>query len=134
MTTKQQNFHKSLIKGLHISRRYAEYYKHNKDEYIELLQEHFNVDSSKDLGIDQLIILVDYMNFKIDELPHFYSCTKAQLTKMITLWNSFADTKTDAALLEFVNKQTKKQYKKLFMLTKSEAQKIIPVLQKMSKV
>ena len=125
MTPKQKRLHASLIKALHISRRYQEYYKDNKDEYRELLQEHFKADSSKELSIDQLMIFVDYMNFKKVELPTYKNriCTKAQL----------ATTKTDEALLKFANRQTQKTYAELHMVTLREAQKIIPVLETMKK-
>jgi len=135
MTPKQKRLHASLIKALHISRRYQEYYKDNKDEYRELLQEHFKADSSKELSIDQLMIFVDYMNFKKVELPTYKNriCTKAQLATMRGLWNDFATTKTDEALLKFANRQTQKTYTELHMVTLREAQKIIPVLETMKK-
>jgi hypothetical protein len=136
MTPKQQIYHKSLVKALHISRRYKEYYSNNKDEYKELLQEHYGVDSSKELTIDQLIIFVDYMNFKRDELPKYEAngeelCTKKQLSTMKGLWESFASIPTEAALLKFANRQTGKTYLHLHMISKTEAQKIIPVLKTM---
>lgn len=114
MTPKQKLLHASLIKALHISRRYQEYYRENKDEYIELLQEHFKVDSSKELSIDQLMTFVDYMNFKQVELPTYKNriCTKAQLSTMRGLWNSFASSPTDEALLKFANRQAKQSYTK----------------------
>lgn len=133
MTPDQKKFHVSLIKQLHISRRYKEYYKDNKDEYIELLQVHFKVESSKELSIDQLIVFVDYMNFKRRELPTYTNkiCTKKQLETMKGLWQDFATLKTDEALLKFANRQAKKNYLHLHMISKSEAQKIIPVLKTM---
>lgn len=135
MTPKQKRLHASLIKALHISRRYKEFYSQNREEYLELLQEHFKVESSKELSIDQLMIFVDWMNFKEVELPQYQEriCTKAQLATMRGLWNSFATIKTDEALLRFANRQTKKSYTKLHMISLREAQKIIPVLETMKK-
>jgi len=141
MTQKQQTYHKSLIKALHISRRYTEYYSDNKDEYKVLLLDHFGVESSKKLSIDQLLILVDYMNFKDVELPVHKvrgdefgtTCTTPQLNMMRGLWNSFATQKNDEALLKFINRQTKKEYLEVHQVTKQEAQKIIPVLETMKK-
>ncbi|WP_294962287.1 phage protein GemA/Gp16 family protein [Sulfurimonas sp.] len=135
MTQRQQIYHKSLIKALHISRRYKEYFKDNKDEYTELLQESFGVNSSKELTINQLILFVDYMNFKDVKLPTYEkrsdefgaTCTKPQLEMMKGLWNGFATNKTDEALLKFANRQAGKTYLHLHMLSKQEAQKIIPV-------
>ncbi|MCX6076413.1 MAG: DUF1018 domain-containing protein [Campylobacterales bacterium] len=135
MTPKQQTLHGSLIKQLHISKRYKEYYKENKEEYQELLQRHFGMNSSKELSIDQLIVFADYMNFKRDTLPEYKAeiCTKAQLSTMRGLWNSFASTPTDEALLKFVNRNRGKEYTELHMISKSDAQKVIPVLKTMSK-
>ncbi len=135
MTPKQKQLHASLIKALHISRRYQEYYRDNKDEYRELLHEHFKAESSKELSIDQLMVFVDWMNFKVDALPSYRDelCSYAQLGMMRGLWASFAKNKTDEALLKFVNRQTKKTYTKLHMVTLKEAQKIIPVLETMKK-
>jgi len=135
MTPKQKKLHASLIKALHISRRYKEFYRENREEYLELLWEHFKVESSKELSIDQLMLFVDWMNFKEAELPQYQEriCTKAQLATMRGLWKSFATTKTDEALLKFVNRQTKKSYTKLHMVSLREAQKIIPVLETMKK-
>ncbi|WP_455756492.1 phage protein GemA/Gp16 family protein [Sulfurimonas sp.] len=141
MTPKQERYYKSLIKALHISRRYKEYYSDNKDEYKELLKESFGVESSTKLTINQLILFVDYMNFEDVELPIYAkrgdafgaTCTKAQLEMMQGLWNSFATQKNDAALLKFANRQAKKEYLELHQITKAEAQKIIPILKTMKK-
>jgi len=135
MTQKQQTYHKSLVRSIHLSRRYKEYYKDNKDEYKELLQEHFKVDSSKELSIDQLILFVDYMNFKRASLPSQANklCSEAQISKMKELWFSFARTPTEEKLLSFVNRQTSKDYSSLELVTKAEAQKIIPTLITMQK-
>ena len=136
MTKKQQSFHASLIKGLHTSKRYQGYYKDEKEEYKELLQEHFGVDTSTKLNINQLKILVDYMNFKDVELPRHKrrdaefgaTCTKAQHEMMKGLWNDFARTPTEEKLLSFLNRKLSKEYKELHQVTKVEAQKMIPVL------
>jgi len=135
MTPKQQLLHKSLIKALHISKRYTQYYRENKEEYKELLQEHFGKDSSTKLTIEQLINLVDYMNFKKDELKVYRSSliTTQQQTYIQELWAAYATDTSQSALLEFVYRQTHKRYLHLHMLTKKEAQKIIPVLKKMTK-
>jgi len=138
MTPKQQIFHKSLIRALHLSRRYREYYRDNREEYRELLDEKFGVSSSKELGIEQLIVFVDYMNFKADELPtkrrvNESLCSEAQLKMMHGLWNELARDKSEEALLTFAKRVLKKHYLHLHMLTKSEAQKLIPVLKNMAK-
>ena len=137
MTKKQELFHKSLVRAIHLSRRYKEYFKDERDEYLELLQEHFGVDSSTELSIEQLIVFVDYMNFKDVTLPTFRAkdnihCTQAQLSMMRGLWKDRAREPTDENLLKFIYRQEKKRYLHLHMLSKIEAQKIIPALKVMS--
>lgn len=139
MTPKQEKYFKSLIKALHTSKRYQGYFKDEKEEYKALLQESFGVQSSTKLTLNQLILFVDYMNFKDVALPTYERrddafgarCSKAQEEMMRGLWYSFARTKTDEALLAFVKHQTGKRYLHIHMLTKQEAQKIIPTLQTM---
>lgn len=136
MTPKQQMLHKMLIKQLHISKRYTEYYKHNKEEYKDMLEEFFGVRSSLDLRIEQLIDLVDYMNFKkaslVKSTPEL--CSKAQQVVIRELWGNIARDKSDEALLTFIQRVLKKRYLHLHMLTKKEAQVIIPVLKSMNNV
>ena len=134
MTKKQQLLHKSLVRQLHISKRYAAYYKLNKDEYVELLQTHFGKETSKDLSIEQLIDLVDYMNFKKEELKVYNATlsTKSQQDYIKELWDKYADDTSEKALLEFIYRQTQKRYLHLHMIGKKEAQKVIPVLKKMA--
>jgi len=133
MTPKQKRLKASLIKALHISKRYQEYYKENRDAYKELLSEYFGVESSLELGIEELIGLVDWMNFKRDVLPMRKepNCTKAQLVMMQGLWREVARNTSEEALLAFVQRIIHKRYLHLHMLSKTEAQKVIPVLKKM---
>lgn len=139
MTPKQQNFHKSLIRSIHLSKRYREYYKEDKEEYKELLKIHFGVESSKKLSIDQLIIFINFMNFKRDSLPKFRTgtdepCTQAQLSTMRGIWSEVARVKTDETLLAFINRNRRTTYKELHLVTKFDAQKIIPVLKSMRQI
>lgn len=141
MTKKQIWKRRDLNIKIHTSKRYIQNYKDNQDEYVELLQEHFGASSSKDLDLTNLIIFNDYMNCKTLKLPYRKTkakstlckglVTKAQLKMIVGLWNDFARDKSDEALLEFVNKQTKKLYMHVHMISKPEAQQIIPILKKM---
>lgn len=136
MTPKQKNFHKSLVRAIHLSKRYKDYYKENKYEYVELLQEYFGVTSSKELSIDQLISFVDFMNFKRKSLTKYESradepCTHAQLSTMRGLWGDFARIKTDEKLLVFINRNRRTEYKEIHLVSKFDAQKIIPILKTM---
>ena len=134
MTHKQLAYQKSLIKQVHISSRYQNYYKENKAEYQELLKEHFGVCSSKELSVSDLIILVDYLNFKRDTLPSTpppRDITKKQYEYIKGLWNDKARDKSDEALLNFVKRQTKRKIDSLNKLGFEEAQKLIIALKAM---
>jgi len=135
MTPRQQLYHKSLIQQIHTSKRYSEYFRHNRDDYEALLQEHFGVTSSKELEIDQLVILVNYFNFQQKELPiqkpKKQNATMAQLSTIRSMWAQYADDVSDDALLRFIKRQFKKQLLHVKNLSFEEAQKLIPMLKRM---
>ena len=136
MTLRQKTYHKSLIQQLHISKRYREYFKHNRDEYEELLEKHFGVSSSKKLQIDQLIILVKYFNFQSATLPIQKqntpnASTPAQLNTIRSIWSNYADDTSDETLLKFIRRQFKKQYLHVKNLSLKEAQILIVTLRRM---
>jgi len=124
-----------LIKQIHVSHRYRDYFIYQREEYEELLHEHFGVTSSKHLNIDQLVMLCDWMNFRIDILPVQKKkadlVTPAQLTTIRGMWSQYAKDTSDEALLKFVKKIIGEQYLHIKSLKLEEAQKIIPVLDKM---
>lgn len=133
MTLKQQKYHKSLIKAVHLSLKYSNYYKEERTEYEELLMQHFGKRSSKELQIDQLIMLIDYLNHKRSSLPVQKGtyATARQLTTIRGLWEKKASTPTDETLLIFIEKIIKKRYLHLHMLTLEEGKKIIYILKQM---
>ena len=105
-TTKLQQLKKKLITAVHLSQRYKNYYADNKEEYKKLLLKHFNVSSSKNLSINELIALLDYLNFKTDtiELTKEKKASKAQVEKIKELWQQFARDKSDRALIHFLSR------------------------------
>jgi len=105
-TTKLQQLKKKLITAVHLSQRYKNYYADNKEEYKKLLLKHFNVGSSKNLSINELIVLLDYLNFKTDtiELTKEKKASKAQVEKIKELWQQFARDKSDRALIHFLSR------------------------------
>ena len=105
-TTKLQSLAKKLKAAVHLSQRYTQYYKDNKEEYRELLQKHFNVNSSSKLSIDQLIALLDYLNFKTDEIKtkKQNKASPAQVATIKKLWAQYARDKSDRALIHFLSK------------------------------
>jgi hypothetical protein len=104
--TASQQLRKKLIVAIHCSQRYQNYYKENKDDYKKLLMDTFGVDTSKKLSIDELISLLDYLNFKTqtiqvkkDNKPSTY-----QMELLRKLWKDYADDTSDRALVWFLKK------------------------------
>jgi hypothetical protein len=126
-----------LVKQIHISKRWREYYKSNRDDYVDLLQTHFGVSSSKDMQIDQLVMLRDWMNFQLANLPiqkpKNEMATPEQLSIIRSIWTNYANDASDTALLKFAKRIVGTQYLHLKSLPCKEAQKLIPVLLKMQK-
>ncbi len=134
MTAKQKAYQTSLIKQVHVSKRYQNYYKENKEEYVALLETHFGASSSKKLSVSDLVLLVDYLNFKCDVLPEKEKSgqiTQKQQAYIEALWKEKARDKSEKALLGFVKRQMKKETGGLDELKSEEAQKLIIALKSM---
>lgn len=133
MTPKQQQMHKHLIQQVHLSQRYQSYFKEHRDEYKELLLDTFGKQSSKDLSVASLILLVDYLNYKRDALPQFVTkrCSNAQVWKIKTMWEQKARDKSEKALLSFCKRITKRECESLATLRVDEAKNILIALQKL---
>lgn len=133
VTPKQKAYHTNLIQQVHVSLRYQNYYRDNRDEYEELLKSSFNKSSSKDLSVDQLIKLVDYLNMKRADLPTAKptAATPQQLYKIEQSWGAKARDKSTASMLVFVKRITKKDVSRLADLKKDDARKVIIALEKM---
>lgn len=130
-TKAQQKLKKSLIKALHISKRYVNYYKDSENEYRELLKKHFGVKSSKELSIDNLIALVEYFNFKRDKLEiKVDKATKNQILTLKKLWKDYARDKSDRALIWFLKKYNGSLVIKPEDISFKAAQKAIIALKK----
>jgi hypothetical protein len=104
VTQKQKQTHASLVKGVHLSQRYKNYYRHNREEYVEMLEGAFGKKSSVGLSVSELILLLDYMNMKSVKLPTYAPkrATPAQVWKIMQVWDAKARDKSDTALEKFV--------------------------------
>ncbi len=133
MTKRQKIAHSSLIKQVHTSIRYQNYYRHERDEYVEMLTGAFGKDSSVALSVSELIILVNYLNMKRESLPTFTpkQSTPAQVWKIMQTWEAKARDKSDTALLSFCKRIIKKEYETPNQMEFNEAQKVILALEKM---
>jgi len=133
MTKRQKDAYSSLVKQVHTSTRYQNYYNNEREEYVEMLKGAFGKNSSVALSVSELIILVDYLNMKRDTLPTF-TCKQSspsQIWKIMQLWESKARDKSDTALLSFCKRIIKKEYETPNQMEFNEAQKVILALQNM---
>ena len=132
MTAKQKAYKKSLIQQVHVSPKYQEYYKENKEDYRAKLDEHFGESSSKDLNIEQLLVLVKWLNYDLPDLPiikdRSKDATEAQIRLIYALWETYARDTSETALRAFIAKITKNTYLHLDRLSKADATKCILAL------
>ncbi|MFZ5375728.1 MAG: phage protein GemA/Gp16 family protein [Campylobacterota bacterium] len=133
MTKKQREAHASLVKQVHTSIRYKNYYRDNREEYVRMIEDAFGKKSSRDLSVSDLIALVDYLNMRRDWLPTFKprQATPAQVWKIMQAWDAKARDKSDTALLNFCRRIIKKEYESPDQMTFNEAQKVILALENM---
>jgi hypothetical protein len=133
MTKKQQFYKKNLIQQVHLSKMYQNHYKHNKEDYQHLLFQHFKVISSKDLDIENLIKLVDYLNGKCDiknVTPN--SATTSQLNKLKLLWGNNSHSKCIDSLITFLSTRViRRKIVNLTELTRQEATNSIVAVEKL---
>ena len=134
MTAKQEAYKKSLIQQVHVSDKYSTYYGGNISDYRDKLETHFGERSSKELNIEQLLVLVKWLNYDIPDLPiikdRSKEATERQMTLIRTLWSTYANDTSDTALRGFINKITKKTYLHLDKLSKKDAALCIVALKK----
>lgn len=134
LTLKQQAYRKMLLKQIHLSPRYINYYKDSRDEWQEFLKEHFGVTSSAKLSIDNLKELNSYLYFKKDSLKPIQEptnntlATPLQCKKIKELWCEWANDKSDIALLSWLGKKFKTYHLRLETISRIDAGKIIAVL------
>ena len=132
LTAKQKAYRKALIQYVHVSKKYRAYYKDNREEYKGVLERAFGVRSSKELSVNSLTILVDWLNYRRDELPVYRpdKITDAQEVKLRELWERYAKDKSDTALLGFVKRVGQKAYMSVELVDKASATKCITALKK----
>jgi len=131
-TKAQLKLKKQLIKAVHVSKRYVNFFKENESEYRELLKKHFGVESSTKLTIEQLMMLIDYLNFKRDSLPVYkpQKATARQIEHLRGLWKRYAKDKSDRALLWFLKRFEGVLPLRVEYVSKESAQNAIVALKK----
>lgn len=128
----KRDYKKILIQQVHVSRKYRAFYKENKEAYRDLLKRSFQVESSTALDIDSLIALVDFLNYKTEEITpkNNIKMTEKQRELLEELWLLYATDTSDIALLRWVYKVTKKVYISIENIEKEVATKAIYILKK----
>ncbi|PLY06783.1 MAG: hypothetical protein C0625_08045 [Arcobacter sp.] len=127
MTSKQQQYKKSLIQKIQISKK--DVFK-DDEQRRDFMNSRFGVDSTTKLTIDELKSLLDFCQRKVSDVP-FSKPSSAQIKKIYELWYENAREKSEEALDSFVFKIIKKHK---IDITKIDATKIIIALQKLGGV
>lgn len=132
MSAAQKKWHKILVQKVHLTKKYRSYYKDDREAYEQMLYGAFGKRSSKDLSIDELGVLIDWLNDRIDQLPvhHPDRISQAQVTLLRALWGRYARDGSDTALLAFVKRVSGKVYLKVERIEKEAAVKAISALKK----
>ncbi|QKF64575.1 hypothetical protein [Campylobacter corcagiensis] len=139
MTKKQRLLRNSLLARIHLHPFYKSAFE--VGAWSEFLENSFKTNSSANLSIKELILLLDIMNGKdaiIDEIDYKGRArlnpnlaTQKQITKCLSLKDEL--NYSDAKFREFVFKNTKKMLWKLEMInsfTKGELSKLISIMSK----
>jgi|GEM_PF-1847080 len=133
MTPKQKGYQKQLLRRLHTSARYVNVYREDDALYREFLKETFGVQSSKDLSLDSLIRLVDYMELKgdLNAAKKAFKATANQVGFIAALWERNATFKDFFALMRLAKKLAKREIETLEELSQKEAVSLIAAIRRM---
>jgi len=128
----KRDYKKILIQQIHLSKKYREFFKDNREDYVDLLKNNFNVESSTDLDIDSLIALLDFLNYRSDEIKskNNTKITPKQKEKLLELWETYAKDTSEIALMKFIFTVSKKRFISVNALDKALASKVIAILLK----
>ena len=131
MTKKQIAYKKALLKMVHLSHTYKAFFANNREGWEEFLTKRFGVKSSKDLSIDELKSLVDYLNNKSDKLE-VKKITQNQLNFLLNLWEQKSRLKNKEALINFAKRIIKRNFDNLEDLSHREAAKLISAVKNLA--
>lgn len=134
MTTKQKNYKKGLIRSIHTSKLWREVYSTNRGFYESMLEHSFGVKSSKDLSIEELKRLDDFMNKRDREdgicVPRVIVASKQQISFVQTLWIRNSREKSIDSLLKFATRILKREVEDITSISKKEASALIGAVKK----
>ena len=123
MTKKQVGYKIALIKQIHCSPAWRDVYRDHRGLYEHMLMAHFEVKSSKDLSIDELKSLLEFMNGK--SAIKKVLATNNQLAYIVTLWQKNSMYKDMFSLLKFIKNKFGLDVKELKDISKRDVTKVI---------
>ncbi|SFP61365.1 phage protein GemA/Gp16 family protein [Hydrogenimonas thermophila] len=126
MTKRQRAYRQSLIRSIHTSPLWHEVYGNDRELYETMLFNTFRVKSSKELSIEELKSLDDFMHRRTDRVaPGGVYASKQQISFIQTLWFEKATFKLGFNLLKFASRVLKRDVRDLTKITKKEASRLI---------
>ena len=126
MTKRQRAYKQALIRSIHTSPLWREVYGKDRELYESMLFNTFGVKSSKELSIEELKSLDDFMHCRVKRIaPEKVYASKQQISFIQALWFERATFKFGVNLLEFASRVLKRDVKDLNKITKKEASKLI---------
>lgn len=134
MTHSQKEYIKRLIQNIQVAKTNVFIDDEHRREFM---LSRFGVDSTKKLSIDELKLLLDFCNRKINDIPMLHQIedkefiTQAQIEKIRVIWKEKARDKSEEALLKFVKRVSKYELERLEDLLKGKATKVIIALENM---
>lgn len=132
MTAKQRSFQISLLRRLHTSPRYKHLYADDPIAYRAFLKMQLGVDSAKDLSLDTLIALTEYLEMKRDEPPTNYASSQ-QIGYLRHLWQDHSFMKDDYSLMHFCQRILKRKVDDFETLAPQEAPRMIAAVKALKK-
>jgi phage gp16-like protein len=126
MTGKQQQYKKSLIQKIQVTKSNVFY---DEESRYEFMKSRFNCISLTQMSIDQLNNFLNFCTRKVNDIPMTKPITSAQKKKINDLWKLNSKEKNINALLKFVDRIIQKN--DLEILTQDEATKVIIAISKM---
>ena len=125
-TAKQKWYRTRLLARIHQAPLYKQM---DEDTYRDMLEVNFGKRSAADLNLNQLNLLLDYLNNKRKDLVEH--CSTAQQNYIKSIWKQKARNPSDTALREFIQKLFKKTIINLNALQKHEASGLINAINRM---
>ena len=124
----QEEYKRKLIQQIQINKSKVFF---DEDQRKDFMLSRFNVNSTKDMKIDQLILFLKFCKRQINDIPILQIVpgkellTQAQKEKIRVMWKHKAKNTSEEALLSFASKIGKYKLTSLDNLLKGKATNLI---------